>query len=308
MISNRPSGVVSLLELMQRYRLDYLAVFLACCQIVSRDCMYMDGIGRESIGDEIWYAHFTKIVKGLGMSMQQMDGDRSLLAQIEAFSKQIEDGIERRPSVINAGLTPIMRGVEEILQNRLFMFVPEDQAAYYMNVKIFGDAVGVFTDALPDMLEAVNCYAFGRATACVFHSMRVAEHGLRHIANQLSINIGTESKPVPVEYATWEEVLRAIEQKRSDLRKEVKSKQHEQKTMAYANLANQGSHLKDLWRNPCMHSRGLYEMPEALGAMNRVADFMKLITASEYAPPVDKGSLAMMKAVFVLTDGITSRT
>jgi hypothetical protein len=57
-----------------------------------------------------------------------------------------------------------------------------------------------------------------------------------------------------------------------------------------------------------MHSRGLYEMAEALGAMNRVADFMKLIAANEYARPLDNGRLAMMKAVFAIADGLRDRT
>jgi hypothetical protein len=202
-----PCGVVSLLDLMQRYRLDYLAVFLATCEMVSRDCGYMDMMGNPSIGSGEWSAQLARILNGLHISMKEMDGDKSLLAQIEAFAMEIYAGRDNRPSVIKAGLKPIMLGVEKIIENRLFMFVPEDQAAYYMNIKHFGDAVGMFPDAIDDMLETSNCYAFGRATACIFHAMRVAEHGLRFIAASLKVKTGTKRKPLPIEYATWEAVL-----------------------------------------------------------------------------------------------------
>jgi hypothetical protein len=292
---------------MLRYRLDYFAMFLAACEMVSRDCIYLDGMGKPTMGTDEWAIAFAKMVKGLGIAVRQMDGDKSLLAQIETFHQDLERGIDRRPAVVRAGLRPLIRGVEEILQNRLFMFVPEDQAAYYMNVAHFGDAVAMFAEALGDMVEASNCYAAGRATACVFHSMRVAEHGLRFLAKELGVDVGTATKPLPVEYATWEAVLIKVEEKRKDLRTQPKNKQHEDKTIALADLASHCAHLKDLWRNPTMHSRGLYDMPEALGCMGRVAHFMKLVAASEYAPALDENKIALMNAVLNLSDGLRSR-
>jgi hypothetical protein len=188
------------------------------------------------------------------------------------------------------------------------MFIPEDQAMYYMNISQFGESVAMFPDALPDMLETSNCYAAGRATACIFHAMRVAEHGLRHIADQFGVETKQNSKPCPIEYQTWENVLVAIDNKRIELRKEVKSREHELRTIAYADLANHCSHLKDLWRNPTMHSRGLYDMAEALGAMGRVADFMKRIASSEYAPQLEERGVKLMEMTIQITAFLTDRT
>ena len=297
MICSSPLGVVSLYDLMQRYRLDYFAAFLATCQLVSRDCVYMDKLGLPLSRHAEYFPNFSRIIKGLNIAVAQMDGDKSLIAQIEAFSQDIESGKDQRPGIINAGLKPIMLGVEEILHHRLFMFIPDEQAKYYMNIEQFGDSVAMFAGALGDMFETSMCYASGRATACIFHAMRVAEHGLRHIALELGISIGTVEKPLPIEYATWEAVFQKIEEKRVELRKEPKNKGHENKTIAYADFANQCSHLKDLWRNPTMHSRGLYDLPEALGAMNRVASFMKLIAESIYSPAMDVTRVEMMKGL-----------
>ena len=201
-----------------------------------------------------------------------------------------------------------MRGVEEILQHRLFMFIPEEQAGYYMNLEQFGDSVAMFPDAIPDMLETSTCYASGRATACVFHAMRVTEYGLRFLGNELGVECGSATKPLPIEFATWEAVLLKIEEKRREVRTQVKGQEHEKKTIAYADLANQCSHLKDLckMRNPTMHSRGLYAMPEALGAMTRVAAFMKVVAGNEHAPTLDLSSVAAIQGLVSFTKELAS--
>ena len=270
---------------MQRYRLDYFFLFTQACQVVQRDCHYKDALKSELADFQI--SGLERMVEGLAITMEHAEADKSLLAQIRAFAKLLGEGKEKRPAVIGARLDQIMLGMDMVLRNRLFMFIPQMHAPSFMNLEQFGGAVKLFPGAVSDMLEAGNCYAADRPTACVFHCMRVAEFGLRHIAEELGVELTDGKKPCPIDFATWEKVLVGIENKRGELRKTPKSEEHNKKTREYASLADICSYLKDIWRNDTMHSRRHYPKEEALLAMSRVAQLMNLIAGSEYAPPVD---------------------
>ena len=54
------------------------------------------------------------------------------------------------------------------------------------------------------------CYVLERNTACVFHSMRVAEVGLRAFARRVKVQMPKGKK---IEWAQWQEVLREIRKK-----------------------------------------------------------------------------------------------
>ena len=52
-------------------------------------------------------------------------------------------------------------------------------------------------------------------TAVVFHSMRVAEHGLRVLAKKVRVSLDLRDKKgiVPVEYADWQKMITAFKNK-----------------------------------------------------------------------------------------------
>lgn len=95
--------------------------------------------------------------------------------------------------------------------------------------------------------------------------MRVAEYVLRHIAAELEIELTDKSKPLPIEFATWEKVLVQIENKRTAIRLEPKGLEQNDKVRFYAGCADTLSHLKDLYRNDVMHTRRHYNEHNALG-------------------------------------------
>ena len=68
------------------------------------------------------------------------------------------------------------------------MFIESDRAEYWENGDPFGQdfATGFPKAALIEMLEAGDCFATGRATACVFHCIRIAEYDLRLLAKMLN--------------------------------------------------------------------------------------------------------------------------
>ena len=40
-----------------------------------------------------------------------------------------------------------------------------------------------------DIMDAVDAYALGLNTACVFHLMRIAEHGMRALARERKVKL-----------------------------------------------------------------------------------------------------------------------
>jgi hypothetical protein len=80
--------------------------------------------------------------------------------------------------------------IDDELRDITFLFIREREVEFYENDLLFGsDVQSNFPSATSDIKEAGNCFATGRATACVFHSMRVVEHGLRSLAKDLRVRL-----------------------------------------------------------------------------------------------------------------------
>jgi len=74
---------------------------------------------------------------------------------------------------------------DEIQFERFFRY---DRAKGLMVLKVEGDwaaVISAFPSSRADIAHAVDCYASEHETACVFHLMRVLEHGLRALAEDV---------------------------------------------------------------------------------------------------------------------------
>ncbi len=87
---------------------------------------------------------------------------------------------------------------EEVYKNLLvelgacwFLMVPPERRGVYVDASSsFGpEVLDVFPDANRDIAAAARCLALDEWTACVFHLMRVVEHGIRHVATMLNISL-----------------------------------------------------------------------------------------------------------------------
>jgi hypothetical protein len=103
--------------------------------------------------------------------------------------------------------------VEAELSGKLFLFVPHHLAKYYESEDLLSDNVKRrFPMASSELRNSGNCLAAGQYTACVFHSMRAAEIGLRSLGKVLNV----EFPDIPLEQA---EMLQIITQAESKIRK-----------------------------------------------------------------------------------------
>jgi HEPN domain-containing protein len=73
------------------------------------------------------------------------------------------------------------------LNEKFFLFLNANEAEFFQSEFPFGSEVAkAFQSTDYDAREAAQSYAVGRYTACVFHCMRVLEHGLRALANDVN--------------------------------------------------------------------------------------------------------------------------
>jgi len=120
--------------------------------------------------------------------------------------------------------------------------------------------------------EAVYCYALERNTASVFHSMRVAEIGLRSLARRMKVTL---PKGKPLEWGQWLEVLEQMEAKTKAILKTSKAGPVKDELLAFYNGSiAQFYGFKDEFRNQVMHKRKSYDGGHAESALTRVRDFM----------------------------------
>jgi hypothetical protein len=167
------------------------------------------------------------------------------------------------------------------LTKHRFMYMSDAEAEYYNQQQLFGNEVNEsFPDARLDISSAGNCIACGLYTASVYHSMRVAEFGLRRIAKRLRVKLADRGKAINVEYATWDKVITACHNKITETRKKPVGKKKEKLLALYSDAGDHCLFMKDIWRNNISHTRKPYNEPEAIAVLERVKDFMRFLAVN----------------------------
>jgi hypothetical protein len=164
------------------------------------------------------------------------------------------------------------------LQFRRFAYVPTEKAQLHDKYRHTWNAVlTAFPETEPDVRDAIDAYALGLNTACVFHLMRVAEKGLRRLAAKVKVKLTHKGKPVALQFSDWNKVITGI----SNIIVAARTKPHGPKRQAqlqfHSDAADHCLYMKEIWRNEVSHTGREYNGSEALGVINRVRDFMELL-------------------------------
>jgi hypothetical protein len=176
---------------------------------------------------------------------------------------------------LSSELTVLRQAIEADLEKLLFIQVAPEKATLVNQLNREWDKVWEsIPEARIDIEEAVSCYALERNTASVFHSMRVAERGLRGIARELKVKLTDKGKPVEIETGTWGKVLAQIRHKLQAEHQKAATKGREAQLRFYSQVADHCEYMRDIWRNEVSHAGRPYDEGEALGALNRVREFM----------------------------------
>lgn len=278
------SNLISLYALMYKAEVGDVALALIQLQIASKEAAAYDRKkpGLEAPQEAV--DHIKQIVEQIQSFQEKLQFDHALRILLYSFVSSLNKGIaDLRSNALQVQLDGIILSLIGNLKTRLFLFVPSDRASFHQNWALFGDAPYIFTEAAAEMLDAGNSYAANLPNACVFHSTRVSEHGLRAIARKLKIKLRDRKSKLPLEYADWERVITEIENAIDLAHRKPKGPKRNTELLFYAEAVGHCRHIKDLFRNEISHTRKRYTLPEAYAAMSRVADFMKLLTGNLYS-------------------------
>jgi len=147
------------------------------------------------------------------------------------------------------------------METELFLYVPASQARFYDKKELFGAKVSSrFPNLQSDIIEAGNCLALERGTACVFHLMRVMEAAVQEFGHVLGI--------LAVDTKNWQTIL-------DEINKAIKALPSKGLlTPALSEAAANLYSVKLAWRNEVMHPKATYAPDEAKDVFRQVRLFM----------------------------------
>ena len=172
------------------------------------------------------------------------------------------------PNFKHSDLRPMLHQLRDRMGDELGdkVFIHIANAKYYEETNLFGESV---TNKLPrlitDIEEAGKCLALGRATATVFHLMRITEVGVQELGNKLEVILTQERN--------WQVILDQINKSIKGLREGTPAEK-KQKSL-YAQTASHLYNVKWAWRNPVMHPKESYTLEEAEDIFTHVKTFVR---------------------------------
>lgn len=164
--------------------------------------------------------------------------------------------------ILAGAIIEISSRLTDELESRKLYVIDASRNSYLLG-NLFSESVGErFPDAIPDMDEAARCFAFERPTACIFHLMRVTEHGLKGIAELLEIK---DHSP------NWEPIIRKID---NELKADYKDRKYKGNQDFLANASTHLHAVKVAWRNRVMHIEKTESMEQAKRVYDATCGFM----------------------------------
>jgi HEPN domain-containing protein len=198
-----------------------------------------------------------------------------------------QHGVRWTVELLLSELLRFQQDLNRELYRRKFAYISSAYDKYFEQEMVFG--AGVYKkipDARQDIKDAGNSMAVGLYTACVFHLMRSAEHGLRKLARRLKVTLLHKQQPSPLKEEDWEKLIVGIEGKITSARQiPLKAEKREQLKL-YSDLAQHSRYIRDIFRNDVSHTGDSYNEHDAKQAWSRVGPFMQLIANGKIEPEI----------------------
>jgi hypothetical protein len=228
-------------------------------------------LSREPIPDETKKCYLSQLAY-IQEQCQKLELDASFV-RCQLFNVCLSGA----PSFEQVGqqATVLWEAIHGDLQKRRFAFVPPEKARVLDGMGHEWSVIwSHILDSRTDSEEAVYCYALGRNDACIFHSMRVAERGLRVLAKEFHVKMKR-----PIEYSSWGDLLKAINDKIKATGLKPRGPKRQAALEFYSRAAGRCERMNHLWRREISHARkGVkYLDVDASNALGYTLEFMNLV-------------------------------
>jgi hypothetical protein len=247
--------LVTLMELVEFYAEPFYRLSGMIGQIIVRiDCNIVNFDVGKTIGSTL--GEMLKEVERL-----DLPASKKQLVRIREYAFSTTGEIVQT-AVINRMIKELHGRLIDELEDQVFLAVPGEMTDYYRQKEPpFGVLVqATFPQMVEDISESSKCLALRRATAAVFHLMRVMELGVHAFGTAVGITL--------VEEKVWQVILDGINKKI----KAMEAKQARTKVLAEA--ASHLYNVKVAWRNEVMHPKQTYTAEEAENIFANVKTFI----------------------------------
>jgi len=206
-----------------------------------------------------WLKRVSRDCKAIGLRISVKAAD----ALIRVSDQKVDETFYQN---LTSGLSQLEQNIEWEMQDVKFFHMPLTQAENYDQNELFGlDVNSKFPTVQFDMVEAGNCFAMGRGTACVFHLMRIMEVGVQQLGSKLGVALANEKN--------WQNIL-------DETNKAIKVLgPKDAATVAMCQASANLYAVKLAWRNEVMHPNDKYTLEEAKDLIRAVKMFMKQLAS-----------------------------
>jgi hypothetical protein len=260
------SRIVSLWDIMQRFR---AASFVTAISEMSRSWAGVHLANAYGCGDAAKDRQLVGAgLKNAAQSLAELPLSTVLRSQFDRLQKAADNADGAELMIL---LREYHNNLVVELSSAWFLMIPENRRENYeQRQPAFGKEVSeAFLEAHADIAAASRCLALDESTACVFHLMRVLEHGLRALSTKVGL------APETMAHENWKNVIDQIEKKIREVEALPKSASKIQNLQSLSTAATQFRYFKDAWRNHVSHSRATYDMPTAETVWFHVRGFMQ---------------------------------
>ncbi|HTD21382.1 MAG TPA: hypothetical protein VK738_01935 [Terriglobales bacterium] len=175
------------------------------------------------------------------------------------------------------------------LQSRLaeelsdHVFLRMERPHYYGKNPRFSPLVAeIYPEIANDIVEAGNCLAVGRGTACVFHLMRIMDFGLQ--------KMGPKLKTQKMQNKNWQQILSQFNGAVSRMPESTSALK--KKKEVYTEMVSLLESVKTAWGDAAMTPKQVYTVKEAetlLGAVNEfIVHAAAILNPKSFKTPVSK--------------------
>jgi len=198
------------------------------------------------------------VLLGLDVSLRQID---RTLVQIKVGNMNDVEHCKFLLSEVSHAFTMI----KDELQSRAFFSLQPTERKYFEDSQFAPTARERFQDVVFDMDEAGKCFALDRATACVFHLMRVTEYALQEIGRLVGIK---QERP------DWGPIIKKID---AELKLPYNEREFKGSGDLLSNISAHLNAIKTAWRHRTMHTGKKHTMEEAKEIYNSVRALMRYL-------------------------------
>lgn len=237
------------------------------------------GMALSRIQDQIKAPHLDEEgKKGLRTIVETMivEFERLGLVQSVIYARRIKEDIDRLAgNEVEERFKILEERMYDELDSITVLWVSQREAGFFEKTELFG---ALFKKQFPaangEVIEAGNCFALGRYTACVFHLMRATEKGVLALFSALQL------PPLSQPTWSWGSVLRQIDEEIKRRNKTMASDptwiaDKEFFEQAYAFLHS----VKNPIRNSTMHVASTYDEAGAENVFNAIKSFLSHLAA-----------------------------